>query len=188
MKDKILGWTIVVAALAGIAVFIIVMASWVNGIINAPDCDGTKQPVCKIVATPEKPKEIPLPDATEIENRINAFRSEKGLSLFADNAALDQAAAARADGMCATNDWTHDKDWATLAPYYNYQYAGENLYFGYLQEEQAANAVRDWLNSPGHRANIEGNYTEFGIAVKSCPGFQNEPTAVIITNYFGVPR
>lgn len=131
---------------------------------------------------------ISLPDASEVENRINAFRSEKGLSQLADSPALDQAAAARADGMCATNDWSHAQDWATLAPYYKYSYAGENLYFGYLQKEQAAAAVRDWLNSPTHRANIEGNYTEFGIAVKKCPGFQNEPTAIIITNYFGVPQ
>jgi uncharacterized protein YkwD len=131
---------------------------------------------------------IAPPDATEVENRINAYRSEKGLSQLADSSALDQAAMARAEGMCAANDWSHAKDWEVLTPYYNYAYAGENLYFGFLQKEQARIAVRDWVASPTHLENIVGNYSEIGIAVKSCPGFQNEPTAIIITNYFGVPR
>lgn len=133
-------------------------------------------------------KTIQPPKAEEIENRINAYRSEKGLPLFKDSSTLDLAAMARAEGMCAANDWSHNKDWEVLNQYYAYSYAGENLYYGYLQEEQARVSVQNWIASPTHLANIVAEYTEIGVAVKYCPGFQNEPNAVIITNYFGVPR
>ena len=39
---------------------------------------------------------------------------------------------------------------------------GENIAYNY---KTAENAFSAWLNSSGHRANIEGDYTHFGIAV-----------------------
>lgn len=39
---------------------------------------------------------------------------------------------------------------------------GENVAYNYKTSEAA---VRAWLESPGHKENIEGNYTHFGIAV-----------------------
>ncbi|MCX6172017.1 MAG: CAP domain-containing protein [Flavobacterium sp.] len=39
---------------------------------------------------------------------------------------------------------------------------GENIAYNY---KTAENAFSAWMNSPGHRANIEGDYTHFGIAV-----------------------
>lgn len=142
-----------------------------------------------VVKTVEQPKIIPLPLATDIEAGINQYRVSQGLSaLNSDVAALDQAAQARAEQMCATNDWSHNQDWNILTPYYVYAYAGENLYFGWLQENQAVVAVRDWIASPTHQENMVDNYNEMGVGVKACPGFQGEPTAVIVTNYFGVPR
>lgn len=140
------------------------------------------------IIQPAPAKIIPLPNATEIENRVNAYRSEKGLTVLADNTALDQAAGVRADNICAANDWSHTGDWTVLQQYYSYSFAGENLYYGTLQEDQARVAVADWIASPEHLANIVGNYSEFGIAVKSCPGFQGGANSVIITNFFGVPR
>lgn len=134
------------------------------------------------------PRVIPLPLATDVEANVNQLRLSKGLSALSDNPVLDQAAQVRADGMCADNNWSHNGDWALLNQYYVYITAGENLYYGSLQDNQAADAVQVWSLSPKHLANIVKDYTEFGIAVKSCPGFQSDPTAVIITNYFGVPR
>ena len=40
---------------------------------------------------------------------------------------------------------------------------GENIAYNYNSPQAAVTA---WLNSPGHKANIEGNYTHFGIAIK----------------------
>lgn len=132
---------------------------------------------------------IAPPSATDIEAGINEYRISQGLAPFnSEVTALDQAAQVRAEGMCAANDWSHTKDWEVLEPYYNYSTAGENLYYGFLQKDQAVVAMKAWIASPSHHAALVTNYSEIGVGVKYCPGFQNEPTAVIITNYFGVPR
>jgi uncharacterized protein YkwD len=40
---------------------------------------------------------------------------------------------------------------------------GENVAYNYNSPQAAVTA---WLNSAGHKANIEGNFTHFGIAIK----------------------
>ncbi|UFH40583.1 CAP domain-containing protein [Flavobacterium flavipigmentatum] len=40
---------------------------------------------------------------------------------------------------------------------------GENVAYNY---KTSADVVKGWLESPGHKENIEGDYTHFGIAVK----------------------
>lgn len=42
----------------------------------------------------------------------------------------------------------------------------ENVAYNYNTPQAAMNA---WLNSPGHKANIEGNFTHFGISVSVDP-------------------
>ncbi|KIO52053.1 CAP domain-containing protein [Flavobacterium hibernum] len=39
---------------------------------------------------------------------------------------------------------------------------GENVAYNYITSQAA---VRAWLDSPGHKENIEGNYTHFGLSV-----------------------
>lgn len=41
---------------------------------------------------------------------------------------------------------------------------GENIAYNYNTPQSALNA---WLNSPAHKKNIEGNYTHFGISIRS---------------------
>jgi uncharacterized protein YkwD len=43
---------------------------------------------------------------------------------------------------------------------------GENIAYNYVTPESAMQA---WLNSPGHKANILGDYTHFGISVTVDP-------------------
>ncbi|MCW2118465.1 CAP domain-containing protein [Flavobacterium sp. 7A] len=43
---------------------------------------------------------------------------------------------------------------------------GENVAYNFNTPESV---VAAWLHSPGHKANIVGNYTHFGIAIKSDP-------------------
>jgi len=42
----------------------------------------------------------------------------------------------------------------------------ENVAYNYVTAEAALNA---WLNSPGHKANIEGAFTHFGISITADP-------------------
>lgn len=43
---------------------------------------------------------------------------------------------------------------------------GENVAFNFTTSNSVLNA---WLNSPGHKANIEGDYTHFGFAITAHP-------------------
>lgn len=129
------------------------------------------------------------PSSNQVEAAINNWRTTQGLAVFnIEVPALDQAAQARAEGMCAENDWSHNRDWEVLGKYYAYTLAGENLYYSSLREDQPTDAVTTWVNSPSHLANLQKNYAEIGIGVKLCPMFQGYENVVIITNYFGVPR
>jgi uncharacterized protein YkwD len=40
----------------------------------------------------------------------------------------------------------------------------ENVAYNFVSSSSALNA---WLNSPGHKANIEGNFTDFGISIRT---------------------
>ncbi|RYG26389.1 MAG: CAP domain-containing protein, partial [Chitinophagaceae bacterium] len=42
----------------------------------------------------------------------------------------------------------------------------ENIAYNY---QQPSGALHAWLNSPGHKANIEGNFTHFGVSVSVDP-------------------
>lgn len=132
---------------------------------------------------------IAPPTPEEVEAELNQFRMENDLPvLYTDNPVLDEAAQARAESMCAANDWSHDKAWEVLDQYYQYDFASENLHYDFLQKDQAANAIYGWEHSPGHLKTMLADHTEAAIGVKYCPGFQGMPTAVLIVNYFGNPR
>lgn len=49
----------------------------------------------------------------------------------------------------------------------NYRMEGENVYrqSGFTLESMPDNSVESWLNSPGHKANIERNYNQHGLAI-----------------------
>lgn len=142
------------------------------------------------LATTVQPAKVILPPtSSEVEAAINQWRVDQGLAAFnSEVPALDEAAQARAEGMCAENDWSHNRDWEVLDKYYAYSYAGENLYYGGLRENQPTDAVITWVHSPTHLENLQKSYTEIGIGVKLCPTYQGRSNVVIITNYFGVPR
>lgn len=171
--------------------FIVFLILFIAGLLVYGFSDHNDQPVKKQiisrVETP-KPKSIPLPTEDEVEKGINDYRISNSLASLSDDPTLDIAAQARAESMCTDNNWSHNGAWAILDQYYIYAAAGENIYFGPLQDNQATSAVDRWVKSPTHLENIVGNYTQVGTGIKSCPGYQNDPTAVIITNYFGIPE
>ncbi len=146
-------------------------------------------------ALPSKPKaqavieEPKLVTSEEVETALNEWRVDQGLPTFkTDNPVLDEAAQARAESMCAANDWSHDKAWQVLDQYYSYSFASENLHYDHLQNGQAANAIYGWEHSEGHHKTMLADHKEASIGVKYCPGFQGMANAVLIVNYFGNPR
>lgn len=117
------------------------------------------------------PTPYPSPDPSNAVAKLlldlhNAERSKHGLKPLVLNAKLTEAAQKHSDFQAKVNRMAHfgigDGDpWARIrATGYQYGYAGENVAGN---QADAASVVKDWMWSPGHRANIlSSRYTEFG--------------------------
>lgn len=128
---------------------------------------------------------------SKIISETNLQRQENGnLPALKENALLDKAAAAKANDMFLNQYFEHESP-AGITPgqlvqNYGYEYilAGENLILGNFSSEKEA--VQDWMDSPGHRANILNNrYTEIGVAV--IKGTYKGETVWIGVQEFGLP-
>lgn len=102
----------------------------------------------------------------ELLDLINEYRVSKGLNALTVIEHISYVCAGHDDYMIEMNAVNHDNfNERTI----NMQYVlgavrvGENVAYGYSTPQSVLNA---WIESDGHRANLEGNYTHFGIAVK----------------------
>ncbi|OGZ78598.1 MAG: hypothetical protein A2528_01355 [Candidatus Staskawiczbacteria bacterium RIFOXYD2_FULL_37_9] len=128
---------------------------------------------------------------SKIISETNLQRQQNGnLPALKENAKLDEAAAAKANDMFLRQYFEHVSpagiDPGKLVQNYGYDYiaAGENLILGNFASEKEA--VQDWMNSPGHRANILNNrYSEIGVAI--IKGTYNKETVWIGVQEFGLP-
>jgi uncharacterized protein YkwD len=132
------------------------------------------------VAPVAKPTAAPTVEATEdaLLAAVNAARSANGLAPLALDASLETAARAHTENLLANGAFTHDfvdanastPFGAWIGRYYRGSCAGENLASASpsLTPEQA---VRLWLNSPGHRANmLSTRFTTIGVALQGSNG------------------
>jgi uncharacterized protein YkwD len=107
--------------------------------------------------------------ALDVLDQMNAVRREHGLRPLQMNRALTLAAGDRIDDMFTRRYFDHVAPDGTQ-PFvratnrgYRYMTIGENLAAG---QRTAQQVVADWMNSPGHRANILGRaFEDCGIAV-----------------------
>ena len=128
---------------------------------------------------------------SKIITETNLQRQQNGdLPALTENARLDEAASAKANDMFLNQYFEHVSptgiDPGKLVQSYGYDYivAGENLILGNFSSEKEV--VQDWMNSPGHRANILNNrYTEIGVAV--IKGTYKGETVWIGVQEFGFP-
>ncbi|MBC7763121.1 MAG: DUF4214 domain-containing protein [Candidatus Saccharibacteria bacterium] len=104
--------------------------------------------------------------ADSIYGLVNAARAQTGLQPLIHNLALEQVAQAWAAQMAASNTMSHNPSMTSQIPS-GWTTAGENVARGQADGLSVHNA---WMNSPGHRANILGNYTDIGIAFLSSGG------------------
>lgn len=122
-----------------------------------------------------------------IESGVNGVRAERGLAPLNDNASLNRSAAVKAADLCAKNYWAHG-NWASFiigAGYNGYANIGENLAYSWVDGHEER-VITSWVNSPGHMANIVGNYNEQGAAVLRCPNYQGQASTTIMVNHFGL--
>ena len=86
----------------------------------------------------------------------NKQRERQGLPPLVMDESLVKSARKHAWWMVRANTLQH-----TSAP------VAENIAMG---QRTASQVVRDWMNSPGHRANMLGNYTRIGAAAYQTKG------------------
>lgn len=132
---------------------------------------------------------------------LNAIREEHGLSPLRINARLTAAAEQHtremgSDGYFEHRSYDGTAFWKRIDRWYgskgfDYWAVGENLLWSSPDVRPSA-ALRLWMNSPEHRANIlTARWQEIGIAavhVDNAPGAFRDLPVTIITTDFGVRR
>ncbi|SNR16232.1 CAP domain-containing protein [Tenacibaculum jejuense] len=116
---------------------------------------------------------------TQILNLLNKHRTDNGLAELAVLDIIKTQTEAHTDYMIGKGDISHDNfsdrsDF--LQQNADARSTAENVAFGYNNAQSLVNA---WINSDGHRRNIEGNFTHFNITAK-----QNKNGAWYYTNIF----
>ncbi len=116
----------------------------------------------------------------------NASRAANGKAGFTLNTQLNNSAQAKAQNMADNNYWAHvapdgTQPWFFFeAAGYSYSAAGENLAYGF----ESSNAVNQgWMNSPTHKANILGDYTEVGFGFVNAPSYQGGEYTIVVAHY-----
>jgi hypothetical protein len=99
-------------------------------------------------------------DPDTIGSLVNEARAANGQPGLLRNAAMDAVALKWAQQMAASNSMVHNPDYSAQMPA-GWTRAGENIAMGQPTPGAMHTA---WMNSPGHRANILGDFTDIGIA------------------------
>lgn len=125
---------------------------------------------------------------------INAERTRRGLSALVADPGLEGAAEAHSLDMARRDYFEHDtpegvKPWMRITRQgYRAQLVGENLAWGEAHKGTPVEAMRLWMQSDGHRANLlEARYTQIGVglAFDSPEPRPSGRAAVIYTTTFG---
>ncbi len=107
----------------------------------------------------------------EILQLVNQHRENVGKSTLKPNSIADDIAKDHTDYMISKSKISHDNfnaRFEELQEMVNAKGAGENVAAGY---PTAQSVMEGWLNSQGHKDNIEGNFTHIGIsAIKDANG------------------
>ncbi|MBD2489668.1 CAP domain-containing protein [Aulosira sp. FACHB-615] len=108
----------------------------------------------------------------EVFTQINQYRASLGLPALRRNSTIDNQARTHSQNMATSNTLSHNGFGAriqAIAVTIPYSAAAENVAYNQGYSNPATQAVQGWLRSPGHLANIKGNYnlTGVGVAVNS---------------------
>ncbi|MBW0176296.1 CAP domain-containing protein [Sediminibacterium sp.] len=103
----------------------------------------------------------------DILQYVNAYRKKKGLGALSTLEVADQQATLHSKNMAQKKTaFSHngfEQRIATISKTAGtMRAAAENVAYGQLSAKEV---VDGWINSPGHRKNIEGDYTLTGIGV-----------------------
>ncbi|MDT0678218.1 CAP domain-containing protein [Autumnicola musiva] len=117
----------------------------------------------------------------EILERINAYRTKLGLGKLNVLHEVSVEAENHTEYMISKGEVSHDNfpvRYGNLVNKVGAREVSENVAFGY---HTADAVVKAWTKSEGHRLNIEGEHTHFGISVKEDSEGKNYYTNIFIT-------
>ena len=106
---------------------------------------------------------------TKLVTLINDYRASKGLNTLQVVNHISFKSEEHNEYMIDNNVVNHDyfeQRSNNIIQVLGAERVGENIAYNYGTAEAAMNA---WLNSPGHKANIVGDYTHIGISVSVDP-------------------
>ena len=115
----------------------------------------------------------------EILELINDHRLSLGLSTLKDLKVVKSVAYSHTDYMVDNNVVSHDnfyKRSTYLKEHAAAQKVSENVAYGYTSAQSVVSA---WIKSEGHKANIEGDFTNFDVSAE-----QNDEGKWYYTNIF----
>ncbi|WP_299110241.1 CAP domain-containing protein [uncultured Winogradskyella sp.] len=115
----------------------------------------------------------------EIMELINAHRISLGLNVLQNHDTVKAVALTHTNYMIEEANVSHDYFFLrkeSLETNANANDVTENVGYGFYTAEGVVNA---WLNSPSHRANIEGDHTDFDVSAE-----QNAEGKWYFTNMF----
>ncbi|WP_299228708.1 CAP domain-containing protein [uncultured Psychroserpens sp.] len=123
----------------------------------------------------------PTPKTIEIEilELINAHRIEIGLNPLNNHNIIKAVAFTHTDYMVEVDNVSHDNFFQrknSLMQNASATRVSENVAYAFSSAQSVVNA---WINSDGHRANIEGDFTDFDISAE-----QNAQGKWYFTNIF----
>jgi uncharacterized protein YkwD len=105
-------------------------------------------------------------DEVEAMKLINEYRVSIGLNTLEKINHISYKSEEHNNYMIINNVVNHDDFVArseNIIKVLGAKTVAENIAYNYNSPQAAVDA---WLNSPGHKQNIEGNFTHFGIAIK----------------------
>jgi len=128
-----------------------------------------------VLSKPDPPPIRPSADSTALEHvvftLVNRHRRTLGLPPLAQDSRITEQArlhsAAMAAGTTPLGHAGFDDRVAMLRRAMTARRSAENVAFNQGHRDPAADAVRGWLASRGHRENIEGPYEMTGVGVVS---------------------
>jgi uncharacterized protein YkwD len=138
---------------------------------------------------------------SQVVQEVNRVRAQHGLKPLARSSSLTRAAAAHSRSMATDGYFAHESSdgsvfWQRIKLFYSasghsYWAVGENLVWS-SPNLTAKQAVKMWMNSPPHRANLlSGTWREIGLSAvysSDAPGDYQDQAATIVTADFGVRR
>jgi uncharacterized protein YkwD len=152
-------------------------------------------------AQPNPEPSTPAGYETVLLREINEVRAQNSLHPLRFSNALNAAAQYHSKAMAERGFFTHESAdgssfWQRVERFYpsrgfRYWSAGENLAYG-SPSLSPGSAVRAWMDSPGHRANLLSTmWQEVGLSAEqpdAAPGYYGGHRATIVTADFGIRR